>query len=99
MAAPAMRVGGATAQASSGRRGGLHAGIGPLRQQPLHTLAASARVVKRRIKLQRLVEVSGRMVGIVLGFVGFAAGNVGLGIFWIEPDRLTARSKSEIARS
>jgi hypothetical protein len=69
-----------------GWRGGLRAGIGPPCQQHLHSLAASARVDKRRIEVQRSVEVSDRTVSIVLGFVGFAAGLVAERMFRIEPN-------------
>jgi hypothetical protein len=52
------------------------------------TRGSALRGDKRRIELQRLVEVNDRMVEIVLGFVGTAAVAVGHSIFEIEPDRL-----------
>src|SRR5258708_7425115 len=74
--------------ALSGRRDGLRAGIGALCQQHSHALEPPLRVGKRRIELQCLLEVSDRMVGIVLRFVDLAAGGIGFGIFRIKPDRL-----------
>jgi hypothetical protein len=52
----------------------------------LQALAAPARVGKRWIELQRLVEVGDRTVEIRRGFVGFAACGIGERKFRIEPN-------------